>query len=102
MKAYRPFYICTLIFGLRENSRLKMAMINAKVPFDTLLLCHIADSLAFIAWSKTEAAMNNINRPKSILSLINDSKDKEGEEFSSGEDYERARANILNGGTNGD
>ena len=91
--------LTALIFGLRDESRLKCKLSGNNVPLDTFLLGYIADSLAFIAWSKTEGASHGRNRPKSIIEAwknIKTNNEKQYVGFRSSEDFERARAKILN------
>lgn len=86
-------YCATLAAGLRDDSRIKMALMEAKADIDTMLRASIADSLAFIAWTKTADAEKNRNRPKSILSKILDeesNKKHDRQVFSSIEEFERA------------
>lgn len=69
---------------------------------EKLLLANIADSLNFIAWSKTKDAQKNKNKPKSILKeLINSKKDKEIKGFKTGNEFDRARRELLRRGRYG-
>lgn len=94
--------VATFAVGLRENSRIKMKMNDTKYPFDTLLLASIADKLSLLAWMKTKDAADGLNRPKSILSrLLGESEsvnDSDIESFSTPEDFEKRRREILKGG----
>lgn len=90
--------LITLIFGLRDESRLKSKLSGNNIPINTYLLGYIADSLAFIAWTKTESAKHNRNRPQSILESWKNAKDKqEYMSFDSAEEFERVRAEIIKG-----
>jgi len=63
-------YLAALVSGLCDDSRIKRKMSGMKIPINTFLLASMADSLAFIAWSKTRDAEKNRNRPKSILNVL--------------------------------
>lgn len=68
-----------------------MKISDTKLNIDQTLLAIIADSLSFIAWSKTEDAQRNQNRPKSILqSLRNKDVQPDCTGFDNGEDFQRA------------
>lgn len=89
-KDFNPERIGVLIFGLRENSRIKMLISKQKLTLEENLLAIIADKLAFIAWSKTKDAESGENRPKSIYKSLNGIKDDNNSEiegFSTGEDF---------------
>ena len=90
--------LTALVFGLRDGSRIKGAMTGNPIALDTYLLGYIADSLAFIAWSKTEDAQKGRNRPRSIVAMWT-AKDEKPDYvgFESVEAFESARANILKG-----
>lgn len=90
--------LITLIFGLREDSRIKSKLSGNEIPINTYLLGYIADTLSFIAWTKTEGAKHNRNRPQSILESWKKAKERqEYVSFGSAEDFEIARAKILKG-----
>lgn len=91
--------LAALVFGLRDNSRIKMKIAGARIDMNTMLLAGIYDSLAFIAWSKTENAQKNINRPKSMLSALTESNSTESdlESFTNGDDFRAAYQRIVGG-----
>lgn len=59
--------VATFSVGLRENSRIKMALVGTKYTFDTLLLASIFDNLNIRTWAMSENAQKGINKPKSIV-----------------------------------
>lgn len=63
-------YVAILAFGLREDSRIKMAMAGLRVDVKTLLLAHIADNTAINAYFKTKDAQKGRNQPKSMLKVL--------------------------------
>lgn len=91
--------LAALCFGLRDDSRIKMKIAGAKASMNTMLLAGIYDSLAFIAWSKTENAQKGINKPKSVLaSLMEVSPDESDiEVFANGKDFRDAFNKIVGG-----
>lgn len=93
--------LATLSCGLRDNSRIKMRLNNSNVDTHNILLSMIADSLAFIAWSKTENGMKNKHRPKSVLSQVLGMEIEESSSknvtFNSPDEYEVAWNNIVKG-----
>lgn len=105
-KALPVGLLATLSAGLRENSRVKMALNKIRVPTDTLLLASAVDKLALILWSKTEDGVNGQNRPNSIAAYLMDQGEKKKDgaimTFDTAEDFENARKKILKGVNDGD
>jgi len=85
-----PHLVATLVFGLKDESRVKMHLSDTKITMDRMLLAMIADQLRFIAWTKTKAATKGKNKPKPILAklLSLDEKKDELEVFKTPEEYE--------------
>ena len=75
-----------LAVGLRDDSRIKMALSGAKAPTDILLLAAAVDRLSLLVWAQTKDAEKGRNRPKSILEAINP-KESENLSYESGEDF---------------
>lgn len=96
---YPITYIATLVCGLRNNSRVKMAFSGVKIPFETSLNAAIFDRLNFIAWSKTKDAQSGKNKPKSLLETITSEQKEELQAFSTVEEFKAARARIIGGET---
>lgn len=73
-----PMLVATLLVGLPDDSRVKMAISGQKLTLEQNLLARLADSVNFLAWAQTEDAQKNRNRPKSILEMLfgNDKKEK--------------------------
>jgi hypothetical protein len=88
--------VATLSIGLRGDSRIKMKMIGAELTRSELLQTVIADYLALILWSKTKDGQKGRNKPKPLRDVITGSKNKkEIVGFSTHEDFERVRQQIL-------
>lgn len=91
-------YVATLACGLSEDSRIKRKMSGQAAATDMLLKAIIADAVNFIAWSHTEDAKKNKNRPKSIFAQLTKSESEKPSGFDTVEAFEAARAKIINGG----
>lgn len=90
--------VATFCVGLRSNSRIKMKLAGIDYSLETLLMGMLADSLNFIAWTKTEAAQHNENRPQSIYNTMLGVVDsKSVNSFASGEEFETMRLKMLKG-----
>lgn len=90
--------VAVFAFGLRDDSRIKLAMTNSKVPFETFLLAGVLDRLSALVWFKTTDGQKGINKPlMAAEELAGKTKAKESKEmiFDSGEDFEEYRQQIL-------
>ena len=91
--------VATFAAGLKEDSRIKMAMSKIKYPFDTLLIAAILDNLNQRTWAMSADAKSGGNRPQSILNKLfgeaYQGQDQTQTGFESGEEFERARREIL-------
>ena len=84
--------------GLREESRIKMKILNIKYPFKTILMSDIADKLAMLLWIYQGAKKNE--KPDLILPKLFDVEmskfnDKAIVSFASIEDFEEERKRII-------
>jgi len=84
--------------GLREESRIKMKILNIKYPFKTILMSDIADKLAMLLWIYQGAKKNK--KPDLILPKLFDVEmfkfnDKDIVSFASIEDFEEERKRII-------
>ena len=84
--------------GLKNDSRIKMKMSDQLVPMETLLLAGISDRLSVLLWRKTKDGQKGRNMPTMILDTLTVKKEKDSDVivFSSGEDYQKTRNEILN------
>lgn len=90
--------VAVFAFGLRDDSRIKLAMTGSKVPFETFLLASVLDRLSALVWFKTTDGQKGINKPVMVAQeLTGKTKAKESKEmiFDSGEDFEEYRQQIL-------
>ena len=87
----------TLAQGLPRESRTVRRLSGVPFSTDTLLLAGILDQLRFTAWSRTKGAKTGKNKPKSVLAALMEKQDKKDEikKFSSGEEFEAYRAELL-------
>lgn len=88
--------LATLAVGLRDDSRIKMHLIGAKIPRKDLLLAAIVDRLSLLVWFNTEDGRNGVNRPPSVLGSIfgNESADNV-EAFETADAFEAEWARIT-------
>lgn len=87
--------------GLRENSRIRMKINNMKYTLETMLMASAVDRLSNMVWMQTKDGVNGINRPKSILSsLLKEEVANDIESFSTPDDFEKRRNEILMKGGN--
>ncbi len=97
-------YAAVLAWGLRDDSRIKLAMSDSLVGLDTLLTASVVDLLALNLWSKSEDAAKGKNLPASIVDQLTGRRQARPASrdavltFASGADFARARAEILNKG----
>lgn len=96
-KSHPIRFVATLACGLSDSSRIKRAMNGQKQSTDTLLLALIADGVRWLMWSKTKDGEKNRNRPASLFETMTEDKQKTSG-FNSPEEFEAARARIINGG----
>ena len=93
--------VAILACGLRDNSRIKMAMAGDKVPADILLLAHVVDRLGILAWQNTRDALKGQNVPESLVErLIHPETAAKPKitAFDTPEEFEAARREILERG----
>lgn len=82
--------------GLSDDSRIKRRLTGQAVGIETFLLASAVDRLSFLVWAKTKDGQHNQNRPQSLVELLMGTvKEKEELVFDSGEDFERAKAELL-------
>lgn len=87
----------TLASGLRENSRIVMKAAGATVSNLDLMLAAVVDRLSLLVYTKTKDAEKRINAPKSLVTALLKHADEKEATFSNGDDFERARREILGG-----
>lgn len=81
--------LATLAVGLRDNSRIKMRLAGVKVSRAEMFLAAAVDRLSLLVWAKTENGRNNVNRPKSVLSILLGEEEQKSDvqSFDSAEDF---------------
>lgn len=98
MRALPVSTLAVLASGLRDNSRIKMKLSGMKTDRETLLMAMAVDNLRFLSWTKTKAAQDGKNRPKSIAgALMQVEEQPQHRTFRSGQDF-TAEWNRLRGG----
>lgn len=93
---FPPLYIATLVCGLKEDSRTKMAYSGQKIPLNTTLCAAIFDRVSTLCWLNSRDGQRGTNRPKSLLEELTTEKETV-KGFASVDDFEAARAKIIRG-----
>ena len=90
--------VAVFVYGLRNDSRIKMAMADTTLPLNTMLQAGILDRLSILIWQKTADAQTGKNRPASIVDLLTgNAQEPETVSFASGKEFEETRNKILKG-----
>lgn len=90
--------IATFSVGLRDNSRIKLAINKMPCSLETLLMALIADRLSLLIWAKTEDGQKGIHQPKSIAEqLMGYEREKDTVCFDTPEAFEKERQKIMKG-----
>lgn len=87
--------VAALAVGLRDNSRIKMALTGAQASTEIMLLSAVVDRLSLLVWFQTKDAEKGRNRPRSIIDALIP-KETETLTYESGEDFIKAREQLLN------
>lgn len=102
LKALPARKIATLSMGLRENSRVMMALGGRRATTSEMLDAAMLDRLSLLVWAKTKDAQHGRNRPASVLeNLLGERKTEKKMEIyaaEDAEDFERRRAAIMKAG----
>ncbi|WP_086350189.1 DUF5361 domain-containing protein [Candidatus Enterococcus clewellii] len=94
-----PTRVAVFSCGLRDDSRIKMKMMDQAVPLETTLLAGINDRLSMILWSQTKDGQKGKNKPKFILDSLSGKPPVKKDEvvFNSSEEFEEVRRKLLEG-----
>jgi hypothetical protein len=96
MRGLSPKLVAVLAIGLPDSSRIKRRIVNKKLTLEQTLQASILDGIYTLLWSKTKDALKGRNRPSSVLNILEDSKtEKEYKVFTSVEEFERKRAELI-------
>lgn len=96
-------FAATLACGLDENSRIKRKLAGNQISTEATLLAAAVDRLSLLWWGQTTDGQKNLRRPASILELLQGGKVNKDDikAYSSGEDFNAARARLVRGAANG-
>lgn len=73
-----------------------MKINGMKYPTEILLLASAVDRLSLLLWLNSKEGADGVNRPKSVLAeLLGNEEDKDIEAFTSSDDFEARRQEIL-------
>lgn len=97
MRALEPDLAAVLALGLGERSRTQLALSGAKVDPVMVLLTRILDGVAWLQWSKTEAATHGKGRPEPLTPLLFGQRPDKDDlmKFDSGASFEATRKMLL-------
>jgi len=93
--------LATLVFGLRDDSRVKALASDSPVHMDTVLLAAAVDRLSLLVWAQTEDGQKGRNRPPALVDQLMGTTAENNREhlvFDSGEEFDRAWKAIAHGG----
>lgn len=94
-----PSKTAVLALGLRDDSRIKMAMSDIKLTTSEYLLAMAVDALNAILWTKTKDAEKGRHYPKSILNALSGVQEKKSNDnmsFDSPEEFIAYRERLIN------
>ena len=98
MRALPVLTLARLSCGLGINSRIRMKMRNAAIPFETMVLVAIFDDIRWLRWAKTRDAQKHRNAPESLLAKILDQDTKSNVlTFKTSEEFRKKWAEINKG-----
>ena len=82
--------------GLRDGSRIKMALAGAAAPPETILLAGILDGVRWLCWANSQAAQDGEAPPPSVLdSILRKGEPRESVGFDSPEDFDAWNASMM-------
>lgn len=90
-----PNKVAILAIGLRDNSRIKMALSESHLEPIEVLLTGIFDSLNNLVWLNSSESTKGLNKPTSLLKKLMGSDESENVGFSSAEEFEKEREKII-------
>lgn len=96
-KELSPTLVATLSCGLSDDSRIKRKIANKRLTLEETLMAVMVDKLSQLLWTKTKDAQKGRNRPKSVLEALEKPPEKAYKSFSSIEEFEKKRAELLKG-----
>ena len=85
--------VATLCLGLRENSRVMMALRGARLSLDQEIAVQQLDALNLSVWMKTKDAVKGRNRPQSLYKELTKPQNAQSE-FATFESYEELKQAI--------
>lgn len=87
--------LATLSIGLRDDSRIKLALAGAKIDTEIMLLAAAVDRLTTLVWQRTKDGAKGRNRPESVVDALTKEPQEKPLTFTSGREFEEARARLI-------
>lgn len=90
--------VATLSVGLRDDSRIKLKMMDEKLSLRDFLLASIMDRLSLLVWFQSKDGQEGNNRPDMMVdALMGKTNDNESdiESFGSIEEFERLKKELV-------
>ena len=82
--------------GLRDNSRIKMALAGAPAPMEVLLLAGIRDALCTLVWQNTQDGLDGVRPPDRVLdAILRKNEPRETVGFDSPEEFDAWNASMM-------
>lgn len=82
--------------GLRDNSRIKMALAEAPAPIEILLLAGIRDAVWRLVWQNTQDGLDGVRPPASVLdAIVRGNKPRETVGFDTPEEFDAWMASFT-------
>ncbi len=88
--------VAILVYGLSDDSRVKKAITKQDVSLEQNLLMKMTDQLSILLWQNTKDGHKNRNKPVLLQDLLIN-KEKEIKGYSTKEEFELAKLNIICG-----
>ena len=95
-----PIQVAIFACGLSPDSRIMRKITGMKLPTSETLLAGIVDRVSMLLWMFSKDGQKNRNRPHLILDALNQ-KEKDIQSFSSGEEFKKAREELIKAVGNG-
>lgn len=101
-RSLSPRMAATFSCGLRNDSRIKLAMSDTKYPLETIIGVLTFDTVNWLCWAQTKSAQDGGDPPERVYDKLfghcTENMDSDVVTFDSPEEFEAARQRIIKGG----